>query len=297
MVRACAISGAVKRVLIATCAAWRDLHPEDQALVACLRTELGAEVEIVVWSEARRYDAEREILVIRSVWDYQHRLAEFFQWLAELERAGVAVWNPLPVLRWNSDKRYIRELAARGFALPHTEWIDTAEAGTLAVVRQKFNGACVMKPAVSASGQNTFLVGDADDLARAVAALSGRRVLVQEYLKQVRGEGEWSLVFIGGEFSHAFRKRARGEEFRVQDEHGGENTPAAAPRGAALDTARQLLAHVSAMPLAYARVDGVMRDGQFILMELELLEPRLYPEMGEGVTRRFAAHVVNLASR
>lgn len=286
----------MKRVLLATGAKWRDLHPEDQALVACLRTAHDVQVEVVVWDEPRAYDCAREIVVIRSVWDYQDRLGEFLAWIDRLERAGVAVWNPPAVLRWNSDKRYLRELAERGFALPRTVWIDSADAASLAAVRAQFDGPCVLKPSVSASGQNTFLVAPGDEaiFTRAVAALTGRCVLVQEYLDQVRGEGEWSLVFIGGEFSHAFRKRARGEEFRVQEEHGGENLPAPPP-AAARTAAEKLLTVAPASALAYARVDGVMRDGQFLVMELELFEPRLYPEMGTGGTERLAAHLAKLA--
>lgn len=286
---------AMKTIVLATCAARRDLHPEDRALVACLRGKLGQNVDIRVWSEPHRWDAAREMVVIRSVWDYQQRLGEFLPWLDGLERGGVAVWNPVPVLRWNSDKRYLRELAQRGVAIPRTEWIEAATADALRAAWMRLGGPCVLKPAVSASGQNTFLVRDEAGLVRAAAALAGRRVLAQEYLDAVRGEGEWSLVFFGGEFSHAFRKRATGDEFRVQEEHGGVNTPADAPPPAALAAAQQALAAAPSRQLAYARVDGVMRGGAFVLMELELLEPRLYPEMGAGATERFARHLAALA--
>ena len=234
------------------------------------------------------------MVVIRSVWDYQQRLGEFLRWLDQLERGGMAVWNPVPVLRWNSDKRYLRELEQRGVVIPHTEWIEAATAEALRAARARLGGCCVLKPAVSASGQNTFLVRDEAALVRAAAALAGRRVLAQEYLDAVRGEGEWSLVFFGGELSHAFRKRATGEEFRVQEEHGGVNTPADAPPPAALAAAHKALAAAPSRQLAYARVDGVMRGGAFVLMELELLEPRLYPEMSAGATERFARHLVTL---
>ncbi len=285
----------MKTLVLATCAARRDLHPEDRALAACLRGKLGQHVDIRVWNEPHDWDAARELVVIRSVWDYQRRLEEFLHWLDELEHTGVAVWNPVPVLRWNSDKRYLRELADQGVVIPRTEWIEAATTDALHAAWSRLGGACVLKPAVSASGQDTFLVRDEAGLARAAAVLAGRRVLTQEYLDAVRGEGEWSLVFFGGEFSHAFRKRATGDEFRVQEEHGGVNTPADAPPPAALATAQKALALAPSRLLAYARVDGVMRGGEFVLMELELLEPRLYPEMGTGATERFARHLAALA--
>jgi glutathione synthase/RimK-type ligase-like ATP-grasp enzyme len=286
---------AMKTIVLATCAARRDLHPEDRALAACLRDKFGQHVEVRVWSEPHRWDAARDMVVIRSVWDYQQRLGEFLSWLDELERGGVAVWNPVPVLRWNSDKRYLREMAERGVAIPRTEWIEAANAYELRAAWLRLDGLCVLKPSVSASGQDTFLVRDEAGLVRASEALAGRSVMAQEYLDAVRGEGEWSLVYFGGEFSHAFRKRATGDEFRVQEEHGGVNTPADAPPPAALATAHQALAVTPSRQLAYARVDGVMRGNEFVLMELELLEPRLYPEMGVGATERFARHLATLA--
>lgn len=284
----------MKTIVLATCAARRDLHPEDRALVACLREKIRHHVDVRVWNEPHRWDAAREMVVIRSVWDYHRRLDEFLRWLDQLERDRMTVWNPVPVLRWNSDKRYLRELEQCGVVIPRTEWIEAATVDALRAAWAGFGGLCVLKPAVSASGQNTFLVRDEAGLARAAAVVAGRRVLAQEYLDAVRGEGEWSLVFFGGEFSHAFRKRATGEEFRVQEEHGGVNTPADAPPPAALAAAHRALAAAPSRQLAYARVDGVMRGGEFVLMELELLEPRLYPEMGTGATERFARHLVTL---
>ncbi|MES2177236.1 MAG: hypothetical protein V4550_05170 [Gemmatimonadota bacterium] len=134
-----------------------------------------------------------------------------------------------------------------------------------------------MKPAISASATNTFRISHPplDDAEARFERLSAHQdMLVQRFLPEVSRDGEWSLVFFAGVFSHAVLKRPGTADFRVQEELGG--------RATALTPAPELLrAAAVATGLIpgdwlYVRVDGVVVEGEFVLMELECLEPRLY---------------------
>ncbi|HMK72845.1 MAG TPA: hypothetical protein VK454_05880, partial [Myxococcaceae bacterium] len=147
----------------------------------------------------------------------------------------------------------------------------------------------VVKPAISASGEDTWrtdvdsVVAD-EERFRALAARGA--VLVQPFVEQVVTGGEWSLVYFRGGFSHAILKRPRAGEFRVQSQHGGRSEPGRPPP-ALLSQAERVLAEVR-HPWLYARVDGCVVDGAFLLMELEMLEPALELWADGAAPRRFA---------
>jgi len=119
--------------------------------------------------------------------------------------------------------------------------------------------------------------------------------MVQPFLDAIGIEGEWSLVFFAGEFSHAVLKRPAPGDFRVQDEHGGTAAPGRPPAGV-IESARRALEAVSE-PWIYARVDGCAPGGVFQLLELEMLEPTLYLDTGPEPAGHFARTIVAALSR
>src|SRR5262249_32190753 len=137
---------------------------------------------------------------------------------------------------------------------------------------------------------NTFRVGTNDALAAIPGLgplLAGSRVLIQPFLEGIESEGEWSLVFIEGSFSHAVLKRPGAGEFRVQEEHGGSATPVTAPSGH-VPLARATLAAATDRSLLYARVDMVRSGQDVFIMECELTEPTLYLVHDPRAPERFA---------
>ncbi len=264
-------------VALATCARFPDLTPDDQLLRTALAGR-GIDTAAEVWDAPgirwERYDA----VVVRSCWDYHLRFAEFLAWVGRIERAGIRLWNPAPLLRWNADKTYLRDLAARGVDVVPTHWVDQGEAMPLAgLMAQRGWDDVVVKPSVSASAYQTRRL----DLASAAAEepwfrsmVANARVLVQRFVPEVQSGGEWSLIFIGGRFSHAALKRPAPGDFRVQTELGGRHEPAS-PDPSMLDAAARIVEMTPEPPL-YARVDGCVVGGRFMLMELELLEPVLF---------------------
>jgi glutathione synthase/RimK-type ligase-like ATP-grasp enzyme len=119
--------------------------------------------------------------------------------------------------------------------------------------------------------------------------LASGALLAQPFLPEIVADGELSLLFFGGEFSHAVRKRAKPGDFRVQWTHGGTHVAEAVSRSL-VDEARRVLA-AAPSPGLYARVDGIVRDGRFVLMELEQIEPYLFFAQSTDGAQRFAAAI------
>lgn len=281
------------RVALATQAARPDLYVDDQLLIPALAAH-DVHASAAVWDDPSVDWTTFDAVVIRSCWDYHLKHDAFLAWIARLERAGVAVFNPPAVIRWNSEKGYLRELEERGVRVVPTRWIERASTVSLHdVLHDAGWDAAVVKPAISASAHETWRTSRDSaphDDARFRAMTARGRVLVQPFMETVVTAGEWSLVFIGGEFSHAMLKRARSGDFRVQSEHGG-SAVLGDPGTHVVEQARFAL-HAGSSESLYARVDGCVVDGEFVLMELELIEPLLYLGERTGTPEQFAAALV-----
>lgn len=226
------------------------------------------------------------------VWGYHHDHARWLRACETWSRQGVAMSNPARVLAWNSDKRYLLELARRGIAIPRSicgdditrEVLDRAFAETDA-------DELIVKPVVSGGAWKTQRVKRHGDF----VASSGMSMLVQPYLSTIETEGETSLLYFDGRLSHAVNKRPPAGEFRVQEEFGGLYNVLPEPPAGALALAEQVLAAIDE-PLLYARIDMVPdADGRWLLMEAELIEPDFYlgvdPAQGAGFARALRAAI------
>ena len=213
-------------------------------------------------------------------WGYHYDHARWLQACRTWERAAVPLSNPATVLAWNSDKRYLADLAAHGVAVPATTWTDRVTRADLEAAFDA-TGAdeLIVKPAVSGGAWKTRRVrrGEAGDDATVDAPVDGAAtMLIQPYLPTIETEGETSLLYFGGRLSHVVNKRPVAGEFRVQEEFGGLYTLLPAPPEGALALAEQTLAAIDA-PLLYARIDMVPdAHGRWLLMEAELIEPDFY---------------------
>ena len=267
------------KVALATYAKLPDLSEDDGLLREELRRR-GVDARPVVWNDPGVAWAAFDRVVIRSAWDYHLFLPEFLVWLDLLEKQRIPLWNPAALVRVNASKLYLRDLASAGLRVAPTEWIERGSEVDLAGLLESRGWAeAVVKPAVSASAFRTWRVAAAD-FSRSASRDAFRRlaaegdVLVQRFLPEVQSEGEWSFVFLGGEFSHAVLKQPAPGDFRVQEEFGGR-VVAAAPAASALREARAFATQVRG-PWAFARIDGVVVDGTLCLMEVELIEPQLF---------------------
>jgi len=282
------ISSMKRRVALATCPQFPDLSDDDRPLIPEL-ARLDVDAAPAVWSRPCDWSAF-DAVVVRSTWYYWLEHERFARWLAGLEAGGAAVWNPVAVIRENMDKRYLRGLAQAGVPVVPTEWLAKEDPRTLAEVLESRGWTeAVVKPVVSGNAEWTFRIGRGRAGQAREALEPAWRLgpaMIQPFVPSILSEGEYSLLFFGGEFSHAVVKRAKSGDFRVQHEHGGTTAPAAVDRSW-IALAESVLETVGA-DLLYARVDLAVLDGRPHLMELELTEPFLYFEHAPGSAARFA---------
>lgn len=313
-------------VALVTARAARGLDEDQAPLEAALRAA-GARVEIADWDEPRVDWAAFDMALLRSTWDYTDRLAQFLAW-ADAVAAVTTLCNPPAVVRWNTDKHYLSELAARGVPTVASTFVEPGASaaatldGFLSTHREP---ELVVKPAVGAGSRDTqrYLRNSRSAVVAHAERLldAGRSVLLQPYLDRVDEEGETALVFFAGRFSHAICKgamlpspahtgdpaagapglaSASAAERSAAATGGTENALFRAERitsrRAAADernvAAKALAAIPGASPL-YARVDLIRgAAGEPVLLELELTEPSLFFGYAEGSAERFARAVL-----
>lgn len=244
--------------------------------------DAGIAVEPRPWNDPGDLDGF-DLVSPLVAWGYHQDPLRWHALLDRLEQAGGKVLNPVPLLRWNSDKRYLTDLAAHGVPTIPTLSCDALDAPAIEEARALFGGELVIKPPVSASADGTYRLGPADLLPTDAV---GRPMMIQPFLPSVVEEGEYSLILFEGQFSHALVKRPRAGDYRVQPHLGGTETPCDPPSGAiALASAALAAAPARA---AYARVDMVRdREGKLAIIELELIEPSLWLQHAPDGGRMF----------
>ncbi|WP_424681467.1 ATP-grasp domain-containing protein [Frateuria sp. YIM B11624] len=277
------------RLAFATSVLVPGIHPDDAHLAACLR-DRSIEPVACVWNDPAVDWTGFDAVLMRTTWDYFQHYAAFLQWLDLLP---VPLINDRALVRWNSDKRYLLDLAAQGVDIIPTRLATAAElpACTRAMAGQEL----IVKPTVSGTAWHTVRgrAGDSAFGTELAALPRDFRYLVQPFLAEVLGAGEWSLLFFDGRYSHAVIKRPAAGDFRVQGEFGGTSR-LAEPPAHVLASAQRALTATAALGhagVAYARVDGVVADGGFRLMELEMIEPYLHLGVRPEAAERFAMHL------
>ena len=283
-------------VLLVSCAGARGLDDDEPLLLAAL-TRAGLTADVADWADPSVDWAGAALVVVRSTWDYAPRRDEFLAWARGVE-AVTQLLNPAAVLAWNTDKRYLRELAAAGLPVVPTGWVESR--GELPAALDRWPGDVVVKPVVSAGARDTarFAPGEraaARELAGRILD-GGRAVMVQPYLTRLETDGETGLVHLDGAFSHAFGKGAilagapLGEGLFAEEEIAGrEATPEQRAVGDAV--LRVVGERLDVVPL-YARVDLVPgEDGAPQVLELELTEPSLFLAVDDVAADRAAAAI------
>jgi len=258
---------------------------DDDLAIEPLR-DLGWNVETLSWRhESVDWDLF-DAVVIRTTWDYHRDPDRFIEVLREIEASDTRLENPLEIVRWNLNKTYLRGLEADGIRIVPTLWGETYDEAAFAGWLAKLDtDEVIVKPTVSATAEHTYRLRAFDPELSAIFA--ERPFMVQAFVKSVVTEGEYSLFYFCGEFSHAILKAPKENDFRVQEEHGGIISAFEAT-SEMLAAGRAAFDMITPTPL-YARVDLVRgRDDGFELMELELIEPALYLRMDADAPRRFA---------
>jgi hypothetical protein len=277
-------------VAIATFDEMPDLWEDDRILLGAL-LERGVTVEPWVWDDPARDWGTARMCLIRSVWDYHLRHAEFLAWLDALP-SRVQVWNPPEVIRWNSHKGYLRDLQERGVAIVPTVWLAPGDTPDLSLLAET-NGweAVVVKPVISADAHRTSVFDAANlDLGQKHldSLLADGEAMVQRFMDEVHDAGERCLTVIDGEITHAVRKTT------VFDPAWEDRPPLIEISPDELALARRAL-DASGFDHLYARVDMVHDErGVPHVMELEMFEPSLYFSENPAAAELLADKIVAL---
>ncbi|SFC04241.1 glutathione synthetase, ATP-grasp domain [Parapedobacter composti] len=252
-------------------------NDEDRELLYFLQGK-GLDIVPAIWNDATVDWTVFDAAIIKSPWDYHDHIAAFYQWLDSITHLGIHLLNPVNIVKWNSNKRYLQDIAEAGLPVIPTTYlskgttlpVDDTLFETLAALR------LVVKPCISAGAKHTFILTPetiGDQAAHINQLLANEGFLAQPFVDEV-AQGEWSFLFFGGAYSHCVLKVPKAGDFRVQHQFGGTTVY---PE---VDPALVMQAHEYVKRFAegtlYARVDGLMKDGQFYLMELELIEPYLF---------------------
>jgi O-ureido-D-serine cyclo-ligase len=277
-------------IALATAIAAYTLDEDMQPLLAALDAA-GVKVEPIAWDDRTVSWSRFDAVLLRSTWDYSQRLPEFLRWCERVDRVTTLL-NPLPVVRWNTDKHYLAELERAGVAIVPSTFVEpdenAAEALAAFLVAHPDADNFVVKPAIGAGSRDaqrysrTQEVAPASHIARLLDA--NRSVLLQPYLPSVDEHGETALIYLDGTFSHAIRKgallqlnedptRALFAAEHITTREAGDDERALA------DAVLAAIPPIDGveMPLLYARVDVIRdADGKPCVLELELAEPSLF---------------------
>jgi glutathione synthase/RimK-type ligase-like ATP-grasp enzyme len=273
----------VPDVLLTTFSAMPDGEPGHAALDLELARR-GITSRWVRWDDAEVDWAGAGVVAARSTWDYEDRLTEFLAWAEAVEAAGPVLLNGSAVFRWNTDKRYLVELAGRGVPVVPSVLVHDREDVRPLVARF---GRAVVKPRVAAGGRGLLVVDDAEAWA---PTPPGGPWLGQPVVESVHSEGEHSVFVLNGRAVSQVRKVAAVGDVRVHEEYGGSSMiadldPVAAEVAVATTRAVEELLGTE---LSYGRVDLMRYDGRLVVSEVEITEPGLYLDVIPGNAVPFA---------
>ena len=250
----------------------------------------GQRVEVAPWNGPFEPFAAAAIIVIRATWDYHQAPEAYLEWLERLDPART--YNRPSLVRWNLSKAHVLELGALGVPVPRSLEIAAQPTELADALKQLELREAVIKPLIGASGAGVERVVRGDEaaaLARSLAAKKTSRLLVQELLPGIE-HGELAGVFFDGRFSHGLRRVPAPGEFRVNSQYGGRMDAADIPPAIVRDMAA-VLALLPDQPL-YARIDGLVCEGQLTLIEVEVNEPGLGLDVVDGAADRFAEAIL-----
>lgn len=265
------------------------LRSDDQNLPTAFEAA-GHQVEVVDWRQLDGKKTQADFALIRTPWDYASKPKEFLQLLNDLKNNNCKVVHDPGLVQWNMDKKYLSDFYIQGYPVVPTYMIEKFELAKLKEADSKLPSRFVVKPRIGASGKDTFLVSKNEDFTQKLQPLIGIDVLVQPFVASIQTEGEYSFLYFKEQFSHAVVKTAQKGEFRIQEMHGGR-VQAYTPTQSELITVTELLTDLK-LDTIYARVDVVRVDGQFQLMELEVIEPELFFRFGDSAEQKLAQALI-----
>lgn len=287
-------------IALATCTDEATLFYDEAPLVAELEKQ-GFSVFPVVWNSPEISWESYDIVLLRNTWDYHQQISAFRAWLDYLDEKEIPVLNPTPLLRWNMEKSYLEELAKSGVKTLATIFATGQSIQLETIFLDNDWSEIVVKPIISGSGDNTWIItaDTASDSQQRFDWLNGEiGMMIQPVAEQIHTEGEYSLIFYAGKYSHAVLKKSAEDSIFIHEERGGSIQAIDAPESFIVEASKTLEKAekiIGIMP-TYARVDGLSIDGEFVLMELECVEPEMYFTRSPHAAERFVKVILEVIS-
>jgi len=252
--------------------------------------DLGWNVEHISWHKKGVDWNQFDAVIIRSTWDYQDDADAFIQVLQEIEDSSATLLNSLAIAQWNINKNYLREVENKGAKIIPTIWLEAFDFDSVESYFDYFQTKqIIIKPTISANSDNTFWLKKETfnkDKKLLISSLRNRQLMVQPFVPAIIEQGEYSLFYFAGHYSHCILKTPKSGDFRVQEEHGGQ-LQSITPCKELLTAAQKALQTIPEKVL-YARIDLVQHQDEYQLMEIELIEPSLYFNLDEKAASKFA---------
>lgn len=254
----------------------------------------GLDITAEIWDDPNVNWKQYDVALLKTPWDYHRKINAFRLWLDTIEKLGIRLINNYATVRWNLDKRYLEDVINDGFNVIPSVFMPKGWQGDLKAVFSRLNTeSIIIKPCISGGSKNTIIITLAtleNDYAAVITLLSEADFIAQPLMDEISA-GEWSHIFISGQYSHSVLKKPKAGDFRVQQVYGG-TIETLYP--AETDIA-QAAVYVEryAKNCLYARIDGLMIQGRFMLMELELIEPFLYLSYGKHAVEKYYDGLIN----
>lgn len=278
-----------KKVILLSMDNTKNFFTYDKLLIDPMKN-IGWDAEEISWRNESIDWNDYNAVIVRSTWDYQKDHKKFIEVLEKINNSSAHLENDLELMKWNMNKKYLFDLEQNGVRIVDTLWKTQFNFEEMANSFEIFKtNELIIKPNISANADNTFRLSK-EKLEETKNELEiiymNREFMVQPFMENIIEEGEYSLFFFNGEFSHCVLKKPKEKDFRVQEEHGGK-FKSVVPAPELISIGKNIVSKISATPL-YARTDLVRTsDNDFALMELEIIEPSLYFNMDEQSPIKF----------
>jgi glutathione synthase/RimK-type ligase-like ATP-grasp enzyme len=271
------------KLAIARCNSWDETFECDQILLDTLDAQ-NIDYDYLSWDSDFKKFKQADAVVIRMILDYPKRITEFRAWLDSLEREGLKVINPVPLMRWNIHKEYLVELSEKGVSIPKIYMGVLDRAGIADIMDNEGWEFAVLKRTIGSGGREMELV-DRALINQEFIAKNKRDYLLQEYIPEIKTAGETSMLFFNGKFSHAIVKMPKDGEFRIHSWYGGDRNPAKVSKKDQ-KWAQDILDKLPEKA-GYARIDAILGKEENYLMEVEVIEPDLYFAQDNKAANRY----------
>ncbi len=253
--------------------------------------KMGWVCDQVPWDTDKLIDWDQyKSVIIRSTWNYQENFLKFIEVLKEINSSSASLQNPIDIVEWNLNKQYLKDLKHKNIKIVPSQWFNSFVPKNIIQSFSYYNSnKIIIKPCISANADHTYILEEKTALItlnNLKKEYRDKEFIIQPFIQDIKNEGEYSLIYFGNTLSHVLLKTPKVGDFRVQEEHGGTLKSIKNPEQVLIRFGNNV---INKLPRAclYSRVDIVRNKNEFLLMEVELIEPSLYFNMDSKSPKKF----------